>query len=121
MVQGEGMPQTGIPTRRGNLYIKFNVDFPDIPFLKPEELDTVAKSLHQQPRKKTADAPASSGSLSVVQLIDTTKENFNFEPIDDGSSQSSRQQQQQRDSRRGGAGPFGRGEDGPQGAQCQQM
>jgi DnaJ-class molecular chaperone len=108
MVTGEGMPQTGIPTRKGNLYIKFTVDFPDIPFLKSEDLETVSKSLHQT-KKKTADTTTTTtGSTSTVQLVDVTKDSFQFEPLDDGSSESGNRRQQQS---RGGRG-------GQQEAQC---
>lgn len=118
MISGEGMPQTGIPTRRGNLYIRFNVDFPDIPFLKAEELDIVTKNFNQKKSTTASTAADPSGSKpAVAQLVDVSRDTFQFEPLDDGSSSSgngSRQQQQQGRSSRGR-------EDGPQNAQCAQM
>jgi len=41
MIANEGMPLRNNPNRKGNLYIKFNIDMPDVPFAKPEELAQV--------------------------------------------------------------------------------
>lgn len=39
MIPNEGMPSAAGFERRGNLYIRFNVDFPDIPFLKQPDIE----------------------------------------------------------------------------------
>lgn len=38
MVRGEGMPQYRNPFEKGDLYIKFDVQFPDNNWISPEKL-----------------------------------------------------------------------------------
>ena len=38
VVRGEGMPQYRNPFEKGDLYIKFNVQFPDNNWISPEKL-----------------------------------------------------------------------------------
>lgn len=38
MVRGEGMPQYRNPFEKGDLYVKFDVQFPDNNWISPEKL-----------------------------------------------------------------------------------
>lgn len=46
MVKGEGMPQYRNPFEKGDLFIKFDVQFPDNNWISPEKL-TVSTSENQ--------------------------------------------------------------------------
>lgn len=57
VIEGEGMPTHKRPEQKGNLYIKFNIDFPKKSFLKPNQLSQLESILPpRRPLVKATDA-----------------------------------------------------------------
>ena len=68
-VKGEGMPKKGNFFERGNLYIKFDIEFPESDQIKPEQLQQLAKLL---PKYTLAESVDKSKSVDndVPEMVD---------------------------------------------------
>lgn len=78
-VIGEGMPQYRRPFSKGNLYIKFNVVFPETNFLDEEKLKELEKLLPPRP-----PAPEHDDEVEDVDMVE----------LEDGGSSSDGRQRQ---------------------------
>lgn len=65
VVRGEGMPQYRNPFEKGDLYIKFDVQFPDNNWISPDKLNELEDLLPTR-----AEAPIVSGDAEEVDLQD---------------------------------------------------
>ncbi|XP_016135521.1 dnaJ homolog subfamily A member 2-like [Sinocyclocheilus grahami] len=63
VVRGEGMPQYRNPFEKGDLFIKFDVQFPENNWLSPEKLSELEDLLPTR-----ADPPVISGDAEEVEL-----------------------------------------------------
>lgn len=106
MIPNEGMPSrtTG---RRGNLYIRFKVDFPEGPLINPETVVPLSKASRQtSPIPTGPQAPLPAGT-SAANIVDAPSSFVpEEEPTSDRPKRSSRRRTQQ-----------GQGQE----AQCAQM
>jgi len=69
MIPNEGMPSrtTG---RRGNLYIRFKVEFPQGPLINPEAIGSLMKETRQTSHIPTTSSPALPPGVTPVSLTD---------------------------------------------------
>uniref|UniRef100_A0AAY4ER01 Chaperone DnaJ C-terminal domain-containing protein n=1 Tax=Denticeps clupeoides TaxID=299321 RepID=A0AAY4ER01_9TELE len=65
VIRGEGMPQYRNPFEKGDMYIKFDVEFPDNNWISPEKLSELEDLLPSR-----AKAPVISGDAEEVDLQD---------------------------------------------------
>uniref|UniRef100_W5MDQ6 DnaJ heat shock protein family (Hsp40) member A2a n=1 Tax=Lepisosteus oculatus TaxID=7918 RepID=W5MDQ6_LEPOC len=65
VVRGEGMPQYRNPFEKGDLYIKFDVQFPDNNWISPEKMTELEDLLPAR-----AEAPSVCGEIEEVDLQD---------------------------------------------------
>lgn len=95
MIPNEGM-KSRYNDRRGNLYIKFNVEFPDAPFLKPEALESLLANSNQSKTTSSSSSSVEKPNGAVeVYLSNTSKQNFDEERAQSHSRQRSRRDSQQ--------------------------
>jgi DnaJ family protein A protein 2 len=106
MIPNEGLPSRS-SGRRGNLYVKFKVDFPDVPLVNPEAVGPLSREIRQTSHIPTAESPALPPGTTQCNLMDPPS---GFVP--EIETQETRQRKSSRKSR---AGPQG------QEAQCAQM
>lgn len=71
-VIGEGMPKAGEPFTKGNLYIKFDVEFPES--LKKEQIAALEAVFGPASSKSKAGSPSMKDIDEEVTLIDFSKE-----------------------------------------------
>lgn len=77
MIPNEGM-KSRYGDKKGNLYIKFNVEFPDAPFLKPEMLQALSANINQPTLSPGIEYEKPPGAVEAY-LTNTTKQNFEEE------------------------------------------
>lgn len=105
MIPNEGLPNRA--GRRGNLYIRFKVDFPDGAMINPETLAPALKEARQTAHIPTTASPAPPPGTTTVTLQDVPK---SFTPEEEVAAQQKRQKRRSSSNQGGG-----------QEAQCAQM
>merc|ERR1719231_872976 len=74
LIRGEGMPVYRDPYTRGNLYIKFSVNFPDANWTGPENLKRLEALL---PPRAAVEPPPEGQDVEEVDLIEFDEETVN--------------------------------------------
>jgi len=95
LIRGEGMPVYRDPYTRGNLYIKFSVNFPEANWTGPEELKRLETLL---PPRRPQEQPAGE-DVEEVELIE-----FDEEAVNGKQRTGSRSAYDEDEGRRGGGG-----------------
>lgn len=108
MIPNEGLPNRA--GRRGNLFIRFKVDFPSGPLINPETIATLNKETRQTAHIPSSTSPALPPGTTQVTLSEVPA---SFTPEEETTGQ---QQQQKRQRRRASSN-----QGGGQEAQCAQM
>lgn len=106
MIPGEGLPGKG--GKRGNLYVRFKVDFPSGPLINPDTISSLNKETRQTAHIPTSSSPALPPGTTQVTLNDVPA---SFVPEEEVASQQRRQRRRTSNS----------GNQGGQEAQCAQM
>ena len=108
MIPNEGLPSRS-SGRRGNLYVRFKVDFPDAPLINPDAVASLSKEIRQTSHIPTAASPALPTGSIQSHIMDAPAGFVPEEEVQE-ARQRSRSSRKSRASNQGG-----------QEAQCAQM